>query len=59
MMAREAHKEMDPRIAIGIAKSRGQGVATTRTERNREDSPESHHAISATANAIGVNQAPI
>ena len=35
MMARRAHKEMDPMMATGIARISGQGVAMTSTARNR------------------------
>ena len=59
MIAREAHKEIEPRMAMGIARSRGQGVATTRTERKRVESPEKYQAAMATSKATGVNQAPI
>ena len=40
MMERLAAAEMAPIIAIGMASRSGQGVAITKTARNREASPE-------------------
>ena len=54
MIARRAHNEIDPMMAIGIAMSSGHGVAITRTARNRTASPLAAHAARATASATGV-----
>jgi hypothetical protein len=54
MMARRAQSEIDPMIAIGMARSSGHGVAITSTARNRIDSPLNAHASAATASARGV-----
>ena len=54
MMARRAQREIEPRRAMGMARSSGHGVAITSTERNRTDSPLITHASIATASATGV-----
>ena len=54
MMPRLAAREIAPMTATGMAISRGQGVATTRTAKKRRGSPLAHQANSATARARGV-----
>ena len=54
MIPRLAAREIDPIIATGIAISSGQGVATTRTARNRVTFPLSHQASAASVMASGV-----
>ena len=54
MIARRAHREMEPMIATGIAISSGHGVAITSTARKRMGSPLTAQASSATVSATGV-----
>ena len=54
MIARRAQREIEPITAMGMARSKGQGVAMTNTARKRMDSPLITQAKIATANATGV-----
>jgi hypothetical protein len=54
MIARRAHKEIEPMIATGMPMSNGQGVAITSTARKRNASPLIAHASAATVTATGV-----
>ena len=58
MIARRAHREIEPMIATGIAMSSGHGVAMTSTARKRTASPLMTQASPATVRATGVYQAP-
>ena len=53
MMPRRADREMPATMAIGAARSRGHGVATTSTARARVASPEMSHATAARARVSG------
>lgn len=54
MIARRAQSDIEPMMAMGIASSKGQGVAMTNTARNRMDSPLIAQARAATTSATGV-----
>ena len=56
MICRLAARLMPPMIAIGVARMRGQGVATTRTASARVGSPDAIHAMAQRARVAGVNQ---
>ena len=53
-IALRAQREIEPMIAMGIARSKGQGVAMTNTARKMMDSPLITQAKMAKAKATGV-----
>ncbi len=54
---RRATRDSPDTIAIGVASSSGQGVATTSTATARTTSPESSHANPANTSVNGTNAA--
>ena len=53
-IALRAQREIEPMIAMGIARSKGQGVAMTNIARKRMDAPLITHAKMAKAKGTGV-----